>query len=97
VLLPPDVVSAILEPNVPEVDVTVSDACVAWAKVTGVGLEDTAEYWLSPAIVAVTVHVPEVAAVNVDPVTEHDVALPLAAMYVTFPPSLPPDTVRARE
>jgi len=46
-----------------------------------------------PAIVAVTVHVPALDDVNAPEDSEQPDALPLATVYVTEPPVVPPDVV----
>ena len=52
---------------------------------------------MSAALVAVTVHVPEEAAVSVEPEMAQVEAVPLVVVKVTAPVPEPPDVVRASE
>jgi hypothetical protein len=63
---PPLVVKVSGVATVPLVDVTVNAAWVARTKVTVAGDDDTGAYFASPALVAVTEHVPAAVALNVN-------------------------------
>ena len=52
---------------------------------------------MSAAFVAVTIHVPAEVNDNVEPATEHPVAVPLDAIYETAPVPDPPEVVRGTD
>ncbi len=76
---PPVVVSGSGVPTVPLSDVMVSAVWVPRLKVTVVGSDDTSEWVASAALVAVTVQVPAVVTLRLDPVTVQPVAVPSVA------------------
>lgn len=87
---PPLVVRLSGVPTRPLVEVTVKAACAAGASVTVVGADDTGPKLASPALVAVTTHVPDDVAVNVEPFTAQPEAVPFVVAKVTAPSPEPP-------
>jgi len=94
---PPLVISVSAVPKVPLVDVTVSAAWIAGAKVTVVGFDEIEAKVESPALVAVTVQVPADVALSEEPDTAHPVAVPSAAVNETAPVPEPPLVVSVSE
>src|ERR1700679_3518286 len=94
---PPPAVSVSGVPAVPPIEVTFSSAWVALAKVTVVGPEEIGTKVESPALVAVTAHVPAEVVLRGEPETAQPLAVPSVVVKVVAPVPLPPLVVSGSE